>query len=126
MRKVSNLLLVFILLAVIIISGCSSANQGNFPQRGDFQDLSEEERQQMMEERQRNGFGGMPGAPGNMTEEERQQMFEERQQMMIDSCQGKNEGDSCQFESPMGDMEGTCMVMEENLVCTTNRPPGQR
>ena len=107
MKRINGILLLsLLLLGMIITSGCSSNEQRRFPQR--------------------EGFQGMPDVPINISEEERQQMFEERLQKAIEACQGKNEGDSCQFEEHIGDLSGICKIMDENLVCITDRPMRQR
>lgn len=105
MKKII-LIIIFLTLSSVILTGCFSTEQRRFPQRG--------------------GFQGMSDRAMNISEEERQQMFEERQKQGIEACQGKNEDDSCQFEGPMGGIEGTCKIMDENLVCTTDRPMRQR
>ncbi len=97
MKKI-RLLMIFLILSISIISGCSS-------DRADFRDSS---------------FGR--GA--NMTEEQRQKMMEERQQKIVEACQEKNEEDSCILESPRGGIEGFCKMMDGNLVCTMDRPEG--
>ena len=58
----------------------------------------------------------------NISNEERQAMIKERQQDMIEACNGKNEGDACTMESRMREMEGTCKIMEENLICMMDMP----
>ncbi len=93
------LLMVFLMVYVVIFSGCSD--------RPDFRD-------------------GQFGRGANITEEQRQQMFEERQQKAIEACQEKNEGDGCILESPRGDIEGNCKILDENLICETERPMRQR
>ena len=101
MKKIC-LLMVLLILSISLLVGCSS-NQ-NF--------------------RDRQGMGF--DREFNLTEEERQQMFEERQQQAINSCQGKNEGDSCTFNGPTEDVDGICKTMDENLVCAIDRPMGER
>ena len=61
-----------------------------------------------------------------MSEEERRQIFEERQQKAIESCQDKNEDDSCMISSPRGEIEGSCKIQDENLMCLTERPMRQQ
>lgn len=53
-------------------------------------------------------------------------MMEERQQLAIESCKDKNEGDACQFQGRMGESGGICKIMDEELVCTMDRPMRQR
>ncbi|MBN2421984.1 hypothetical protein JXB41_02045 [Candidatus Woesearchaeota archaeon] len=81
---------------------------------GDGFNINNEERQQRTE--------GMPGPRMNISEEERQQMFEEQQQKSIEACESKNEDDLCKIESPRGDITGNCKIMDEKLVCMTERP----
>ena len=56
----------------------------------------------------------------NMSDEERQAMMEERQQNMIEACSGKNEGDKCQIQSPRGEMGGVCKTIDDDIICTMN------
>ena len=53
----------------------------------------------------------------NLTEEEKQEMIQERQQTMIDTCEDKNGGDICSIESPRGSIEGLCTLRNESLLC---------
>ena len=94
--------MIFIILSSTIISGCSS-NKTYFG------------------ERQGGEFRG-----GNLTGEQREQMFEERQQIAIEACQDKTEGDSCILQNPGGEIEGICKIVEDNLLCATNRTMRQR
>ncbi len=96
--KKTALLIFFLMLSAAIVIGCSS-------------------------NRLNRGYG--PRRNLNMTEEERQQMFGEMQQKAIESCKDKNEGDSCQLESPRGEISGVCNLREENLVCTSDIPMRQ-
>ena len=105
MKKTTSIL-IFLMLGIFVLSGCSSTEQRIFPQRDEFQ--------------------GVPDTMANISEEERQQLFEERQQQAIDSCQDKNEGDACIFESPRGETQGVCKNIDNNLVCTTDRVMRQR
>ena len=108
-------ILVLLIFSVILMQGCSKSN-GDFQGRRDFSG-------------ERPFPGGMnrsqlPG--GNLSEEERQQMFEERQQEMVEACTGKSEGDSCVIESPRGSTEGKCNLVDDNLACAFDRPEMQR
>lgn len=95
--KKRMLLMIFLILGIVIILGCSSTKSNT---------------------RDRKEFGrGL-----NLTEEERQQMFEEMQQIATEACQDRNEGDDCVFETPRGEMNGICKILDKNLVCTTNMP----
>ena len=53
----------------------------------------------------------------DLSEDERQQMMQERQQIAIDACMEKAEGDECLIESPRGEMKGECIIRNENLMC---------
>ena len=89
LQKKINLVLLFSvsIIVIIIISGCNPIKrQGNFK---------------------------------NLTEQERQQMIEQRMQMMQAACQGKAEGDSCSVQSPRGERKGTCKTQNETLACST-------
>jgi len=119
-----------LLLSLTLFLGCSNSQKDLQGQRGfspgrGFEDrrpdnLSEERIQQPFEE------GRQRIRPNNLSEEEMQQLFEERQQKAIEACDKKDEGENCIFESPMGEMEGTCKMMDNNLVCTLERPMGPR
>ena len=58
----------------------------------------------------------------NMPNREGQPMFEEMRQRSIDACIGKVERDSCTIEGGRGEMQGTCAVENENLLCRFERP----
>lgn len=57
--------------------------------------------------------------PMNMSEEERQQMMEARMQTAITACHDKAEGDACTMQGPGGDMTGTCKTGRDGsgLMC---------
>jgi hypothetical protein len=88
--------LIAILFLTIFISGCSSGN--NF-RRNRFMNLSEEQRQEMMQE---------------------------MQQKAAEACQGKNEGDTCKIQTPGGEINASCKAEEGNLMCMPNNPMRQR
>ena len=115
--KKRGLLCIFLMismLSTVLLSGCSYETDSRFQRRaGDSADFPRDRQFQ---------FNGSM----NLTEEKRQQMFEERQQKMIEACEGKNEGDVCQFQVRMGKSGGICKIMDENLVCTMDRPMRQR
>ena len=103
MKKTMDIAIIILFLLSIIIAGCLNEQKSGFVQRrGDFPA----------------GWGRFPGDISNLTEEQRQQMFEERQQISIEACKDKSEGESCMLESPRAEMEGVCEMGEENLVCT--------
>ena len=52
----------------------------------------------------RNGTGGY----GNLTPEQRQQMMAQRQQQAMDACNGKAQGDSCDISFGNRTTSGTC------------------
>ncbi len=107
-----KIVLTLLLLSIFIV-GCS--NVQNFPEKKDKGPQMGEEIRNM---HKRNGrFGGE-----GFNEEQRQQMMEEMQQKMIDACQSKIEGESCQLEGHMSEMQGTCSIENENLVCKFERP----
>ena len=54
---------------------------------------------------------------GNMTDEQREQMMRERQKLATQACEGKAEGATCIMESPRGSSEGTCMLQDDKLLC---------
>lgn len=62
------------------------------------------------------GPGGPPGGPGGQLPAE-----------AIEACSGLSEGSSCTASSPMGDMTGTCVTVEDQLACMPEGgPPGGR
>lgn len=43
-----------------------------------------------------------------------------------ESCEGLSEDDACTITNPQGEsVNGTCNLMEENLVCMMQRPEGE-
>ena len=120
MKIKSKILIIILIVVSIFISACSNENEfrgrrfNPEERRGFMGNLSDEERQRMMEER---------SFRGNMSEEERQQMFEERQKMAMEACLDKREGDSCMQETPMGSREGKCSLIDEQLICMGGGPP---
>lgn len=43
----------------------------------------------------------------------------------IAACEGKSEGDSCEFTNPRGDtLSGICQTVEEQLACAPEGGPG--
>jgi hypothetical protein len=107
--------IVGIVLIMLVLSGCSSQHQtnpqqgvGNFPPR--FRNMTNGQRQ---------NFGNF--SMQNMTDEQRQHLLIDRQKTAQDACNGKNEGDTCQMKSPRGEMEGSCTLLDSNLLCTVDR-----
>lgn len=62
----------------------------------------------------------------NMSEEERQQMMEARMQTATAACQDKAEGDACAMQGSGGDMTGTCKTGRDGsgLMCNVMRGSG--
>lgn len=102
------------MLGTFLLSGCSSETGSRFQKRGDVSADFPRDRQFQFNRTM------------NITEEDRQEMMEERQQLAIESCKDKNEGDACQFQGRMGESGGICKIMDEELVCTMDRPMRQR
>jgi hypothetical protein len=47
-------------------------------------------------------------------------------QEAVDACDGKEEGSSCQFESPQGTITGNCQEIQQQPVCVPEGgPPGE-
>ena len=92
----------------LFITGCSSEKAG----MPDGQDMFRGDQNMPKREMFREGFN----------EEQRKQMFKEMQQKSIDACNNKNKGDSCTIEGRIGEMQGTCSVENENLLCRFERP----
>ena len=53
----------------------------------------------------------------NFSEEERQQMMQERMKIMETACKDKKEGDSCTIQSQRGEITGICKTQNEKLLC---------
>ena len=105
---------ILIVLSIVMVIGCSSENKRA--------DINKGQRDAASEENRRLGAGGL----GDTGEEEIQEMFKERQQNAIEACNGKTEGDGCEFENPRGAVSAICKRMEGNLVCISDRPMRQR
>lgn len=67
------------------------------------------------------GWQGM-----NISDEQRAQMMAEIQQKAAEACQGKNEGDLCELESPRGMINGSCQAIENSLICRGQREEMRR
>jgi hypothetical protein len=99
------------LAGALLLSGCTTGQQDNAgwnPDAGgpDF------------------GPGGNPG--GNMTEEERQAMLEERMRAAAEACAGKGEGDACSMQGfGGGSMDGTCATSDAGISCTVQMGEGR-
>ena len=106
-RNISMLLIIVSLVSIIIISGCTSSDRETAPIQGngDYQNNN----------RQR------AGNFGNLSEEQRQQFIEQRMQMMMAACQDKKDGDSCALQNQRGQRAGTCKAQQGKLMCSTVR-----
>jgi len=124
------IMIFLLLLSFTIILGCSTS-QKNLQEQRDFSlgrgfedrrpgNFSREDIQRPFEE------GQQRIRLNNLSEEEMQQLFEERQQKAIEACDGKDEGENCIFENVRGETEGICKMMDDNLICTIERPMGPR
>jgi hypothetical protein len=58
-----------------------------------------------------------PGGQGNLTDEERQVMMEQRMNEAISACKDMAEGDTCTITSSRGEMQGTCQTRNETIMC---------
>ena len=88
--------LIVLLVSAFFLSGCLSDNQ---------------------RPPGRQGFRGGP----EISEEERQQMMEEMHNYSIQACEGKEENETCMIESPRGEMNATCVLEEDELLCRPSR-----
>jgi len=114
MKNILTLFFVLIMLAISVLSGCNSGNP-NFSGR---QGLGPAALQGGWQSNRTRGF--------NLTEEERQNMINQRQLLAVESCQGKNEGDNCHITDPGRNVSGVCSYRNSTLVCAPNRPMRQR
>ena len=104
MKKINALLIILSIATIIIISGCTSNNQTTSSQSGKNAPTESNNR-----------FRG--GIRNNLTEEERQQMIEARTQLMMKACENKKENDACTMQSQRGEITGVCKNQNEKLVC---------
>jgi len=95
--------LAFFLLAAsaLFLSGCTSSDT-NADQQGPG----------IFRGGNHSGFG-----TSNLTDEQRQQMMEERMQAAADACINKAQGDSCAMQNPGGSANGTCESRNGTLAC---------
>ncbi|MBU0979630.1 MAG: hypothetical protein KJ709_02395 [Nanoarchaeota archaeon] len=102
MRKITLLLALAFSLALV---GCAQhGNDGSqWPDRPNNPDWQ--------------ASGSMENLSGD-----KQVRLAEMQQGMMETCQGKAEGDTCTIETPRGAMEGTCGFHDAQLACTIERP----
>jgi hypothetical protein len=92
-------LIAFLLISSIILSGCTASNTSSI--------TNNSSRQHQWQNR----------TMTNLTEEQRQQMINERQQLAISACQNKMENDSCVMQGQRGNFTGTCKIQENLLIC---------
>jgi hypothetical protein len=112
-------------LWIILITGCTSSNNvtGNNAaapiQRNTFSNRSGFQNE--FQNRSRNT---------NLSDEERQKLMQEREKSAIDACNGKADGDSCTIQNSVGEISGTCNMQQDNLICiltrNSNQPPFSR
>ncbi len=128
------LVLLVLISSIIALSGCTSnldkvSEQSNNllenksglpPQDMPFKDngvmnLSDAERQPLMEERKPN----LPNVSGEGIQDNNNERpsFEGMQQKLLEACNGKKAGDSSKFTSPIGDETCTCNIQENQLIC---------
>ena len=67
-----------------------------------------------------------PGRQGDRPPQGRQQrgMQGGPPQEALNACQSKQDGDSCQFESPHGTISGTCQTIRNQIACVPEGPQG--
>ena len=114
MSRIITIALCLLVLSSFLLVGCSSEPSSrfqkregisaNFPRDGQFQ------------------FNRSM----NISEEDRQEMMEERQQLAIEACKDKDDGDACQLQARMGESDGICKFIDEDLVCIMDRGMRQR
>lgn len=114
MSRIITIALCLLVLSSFLLAGCSSEPSDRFQKREGISADFPRDRQFQF------------NSSMNLTEEDKQGMMEERQQQMIEACEGKNEGDACQLQARMGESGGICKFMDENLVCTMDRGMKQR
>jgi|GEM_PF-4705959 len=101
-------LLALFVAALFLFTGCVAGPQdGNWESQGGLQNRTR---------------GGM----GNLTEEERQLMMDGRMQAASGACDGKKEGEACSLamQSPRGNVmvDGTCENRDGGLFCNAGTP----
>lgn len=108
---IMKILILFVLMSSsIALSGCTS-NPGEVSEQSNKimenksgvlpQDMPYEEKRAM-----------------NLSDAERQKLMEERQQKLLEACNGKKEGDGCNFTGPRGEEAGTCNIQKDQLMCS--------
>ena len=107
-----------VLIASIFIMGCTSQGDQGQPATGPGGNGSFGPGFGGMGGGFRNGTGGF----GNLTPEQRQQMMAQRQQQAMDACNGKAQGDSCGISFGNRTTSGTCKTVNATLECGFSRP----
>jgi len=125
------LLMVLLIAAVILLSGCVSGDQ---PSQYARQPSDYGAAQQ---NRTGQAFSGRAPWQGNrtgqqfqnLTPEQRQQMQQQRLSLAISACEGKTAGAACEFSIRAGapNISGSCTAQNSTLACVPargNRLPG--
>ena len=102
---------ILFMLSILIISGCSSNNEPS------YQSNNTNPAYEKGDGAARNNQFGT-GRKNNLTQEERQQMIEARMQLAKTACQDKTEGDACAIQGQRGEINGTCKNQNGVLMCT--------
>jgi hypothetical protein len=134
MMKKFFILIFLLLIATIIITGCTSnrdsaysSSQMQTTQKTDSQNTTQDaqlpQRNANFSERP-NGERPMQSPEMNNSDPNMQARFEEMQKLAEEACQGKSKGDSCVIQNPGGGMNGNCVDDQELLTCRPERNNG--
>lgn len=112
---VSGLTLAIVIGAIFLVS---SGVPGNKKAGSQTPPQPPSSSQQWQPGENNNGSRRLP--PMNISDEERQQMMEARMQTAITACHDKVEGDACTMTAvgPRGNATGTCKTQNGNLTCS--------
>jgi hypothetical protein len=112
MKEKFVMAIMVLLFIIVIISGCSPQ-----PHQGG-RNIDPSIRPQR--------FNNLSQRFNNLSEDQMKEMLDQRQKIAQDACTGKSEGDICMLQSPRGEMEGICTLIENNLLCEMDRTAWQR
>ena len=125
-RHTLLILTLIVILSVIILSGCSNSNNPN-PNSAASSNAANPNFSQNTQGQNNPGQNnrGPNGRMMNLTDEQRQQLIEQRIQTATVACDGLSENDSCAISTPRGNTTGTCTLQNNTLMCSGAMGRGQ-